>query len=169
MRHREYRFLVMLLVMASLLSVCVMRPRATSAAVEACRVKYDRVALFGNSPTSSARREAIAIAAGVDFYTGAKIVGPVEVDHVYPLAAAAPYACLWTTDRRRRFANDQLELVATSRTLNRAKSDFTPSRWSPALRSRSCLYGRRFQLIAKTYDLPVMPADAKAITAACGS
>lgn len=90
----------------------------------------------------------------------------VEVDHVFPLAAAWDLgAHEWDADRRRRFANDPRNLVATSRALNQAKSDSLPSRWLPP--AHRCAYSRQLAGIAREYSLPLPAADVAVMRRQC--
>lgn len=122
-----------------------------------------------------------AVAAGdlVDPYTGATIHfiksngGAVEIDHVYPLALAwAMGANGWVPQRRVDFANDQANLVATAKAINRAKSDKGPAEWLadddfPA--QYHCAYAVQILTIALGYDLPITDADVDAIRSTAGS
>src|SRR5699024_12715058 len=56
----------------------------------------------------------------------------IEVDHIFPLSAAWDHgAYQWDDATRQQFANDPLNLVATSRELNQSKSDSLPEEWLP--------------------------------------
>jgi hypothetical protein len=109
---------------------------------------------------------------GTDKYTGQAMnfrrTSPldVQIDHVYPLAAAWDMgASTWTKQRRIDFANDQIRnLLAVSGTANHSKSDKTPSEWivpgNPAYR---CQYLDKYLTVAAAYDLAITRADAAAI------
>jgi hypothetical protein len=89
----------------------------------------------------------------------------VEIDHVYPLALAWDMgANTWSQERRREFANDQLNLKVALQKTNRAKSDKTPAEWTehiaPTLR---CDYVKTFLNVALAYALPITRADAESI------
>lgn len=89
----------------------------------------------------------------------------VEIDHVYPLSAAwHAGAAGWDEQRRRDFANDPQNLLVTAAAVNRAKADRMPADWSPATPQGRCHYARRLIAVARSYDLPVSPADAMALT-----
>lgn len=159
----------------SALAVTKQRPQVAS---------YDRAA-FGDGwatlPDGSTTREAIIAhqlgpgGTGTDPYSGAPIAAarghgahPIEVDHIYPLAAAWDMgAYSWDATQRRQFANDPLNLVAVASHANREKSDQLPSQWLPPDRGARCAYAHRLAAVALTYNLPVTVADRRAMTGAC--
>lgn len=88
----------------------------------------------------------------------------VEVDHVVPLAGAWDRgAAAWPVQRRRDFAGDPRNLVATTAAANRAKSDKPPARWTPDTQRGRCLYARRYVETSAAYDLAVTRADVRAL------
>lgn len=102
-----------------------------------------------------------------DPYTGGA-APDVEVDHVLPLSAAWDLgAHSWPPERRRALANDPRNLVATSATANRNKSDRLPSEWMPE-RPRRCWYSRRLAAVASAYELPLPRADLRVMRRSCG-
>ena len=89
---------------------------------------------------------------------------PVQIDHVFPLAAAWDRgASTWTADRRRDFANDPAELLATVASVNAGKGARTPADWRPTSHDGGCRYARQFTQVAVAYELAVTPADATAL------
>lgn len=105
-----------------------------------------------------------------DPYTGAQIhfekanASQVEIDHIYPLSVAWDRgAHSWGSDRRRDFANDPDNLVATAAAANRSKSDRTPAKWLPDSPEGRCLYVTRFVDIARKYQLPMTRDDARVV------
>ncbi|MEZ5091339.1 DUF1524 domain-containing protein [Nocardioides sp.] len=103
-----------------------------------------------------------------DPYTGRRLTWrqdgfAIQVDHVYPLAAAwAAGAWAWPQRRRLRFANDvRRELLAVSADANQAKGAATPSQWLPP-RGR-CGYLGAYLRVAVAYDLPITAADARVV------
>ncbi|MFD3510612.1 HNH endonuclease family protein [Nocardia sp. NPDC058666] len=102
-----------------------------------------------------------------DPYTGTEIpftksdAGRIQIDHVYPLAAAWDMgAATWTPDKRRRLANDlSVNLLATSGSTNQSKGDDTPSEWLPPARPNHCFYAAKYLTVAVDYDLPITAAD----------
>ncbi|QIS01920.1 DUF1524 domain-containing protein [Nocardia brasiliensis] len=108
-----------------------------------------------------------------DPYTGKELTfakahaNDVQIDHVYPLAAAWDLgAARWPRERRIRFANDlEVNLLATDGRANQAKGDRTPAAWLPPARANHCFYAGRYLTVAARYDLPVTTADRAALHA----
>ncbi|AJK68575.1 HNH endonuclease family protein [Corynebacterium marinum] len=118
------------------------------------------------------RLENCRVTAGTvsDPYTGEvlDLRGEVEIDHVLPLSAAWDLGAHgWTPGRRSAFANDPVNLVATSRAANREKSDLLPAAWQPTDRGSRCWYARRLALVAVTHELPLPAGDVRAMRQAC--
>ncbi|MGX1806594.1 HNH endonuclease family protein [Nocardia sp. NPDC055321] len=107
----------------------------------------------------------------IDPYTGRQLVfakadaKAVQIDHVYPLAAAWDMgAAGWTPARRMVFANDTaLNLLAVEGRINQAKSDKTPASWLPPAGANHCFYAGKYLTVAVHYDLPVTKADRSAL------
>ncbi|BDE58695.1 DUF1524 domain-containing protein [Rhodococcus hoagii] len=91
----------------------------------------------------------------------------VQIDHVYPLAAAWDMgAARWPIERRRDFANDvTYNLLAVSGPENQAKRDATPSGWLPSDPAYHCFYVGKYLGVAVRYGLPITAADRDAIAA----
>jgi hypothetical protein len=109
-------------------------------------------------------------AAGVlspDPYTGADIdLKDVEVDHVYAISRAwNAGAWRWSPKQRQIFANDLTELIAVSRSANRAKSDAGLDEWLPS--HQPCTYAQRYLAVAAKYELPITVGDRAAAITAC--
>jgi hypothetical protein len=113
------------------------------------------------------------VVAGVlaDPYTGRTVTfakadaDAVQVDHVVALAAAwALGARDWRQDQRERFANDPLNLLATTAAANQGKGDDTPAEWLPRQGYR-CAYAVRWVQVSARYRLAVTPADRATLTA----
>lgn len=106
-----------------------------------------------------------------DPYTGRRIAfdkaaaGGVQIDHVYPLAAAWDMgASGWSPEQRVRFANDvDVNLLATDGKTNQHKSDQTPGEWLPPARANHCFYAGKYLTVAAQYELPVTTADRAAL------
>ncbi|MFD5178743.1 HNH endonuclease family protein [Nocardia sp. NPDC058379] len=106
-----------------------------------------------------------------DPYTGTDITfrksdgGRVQIDHVYPLAAAWDMgAAAWPPARRLRFANDlSVNLLATGAATNQSKGDDTPADWLPPARANHCFYAAKYLTVAVDYDLPITAADNAAL------
>jgi hypothetical protein len=113
------------------------------------------------------------VVAGVlaDPYTGRTVTfakaeaDAVQVDHVVALAAAwALGARDWRQDQRERFANDPLNLLATTAAANQGKGDDTPAEWLPRQGYR-CAYAVRWVQVSSRYRLAVTPTDRATLTA----
>lgn len=88
----------------------------------------------------------------VRFTRGARSSMKVPVDHVVPLKWAWEHgADEWTNEEREAFANDPLNLVATTREANSAKSASGPDEWLPDVDREG--YIDRFCEVATTYHL----------------
>jgi hypothetical protein len=102
-----------------------------------------------------------------DPYSGDRIVfdrsqaSAVQIDHVYPLAAAWDFgASTWPMDLRLRFANDtELNLLAVKGSDNQSKGDSTPGQWLPPNPAYHCYYAWKYLAVAVSYGLPISRAD----------
>lgn len=97
----------------------------------------------------------------------------VQIDHVFPLAAAWDLgAAQWPIERRMAFANDvEVNLLAVTGSINKAKGDGTPARWLPPNPAYHCFYAGKYLTAAVRYGLPVTDADRntlRKIAARCG-
>ncbi|MFD5867390.1 DUF1524 domain-containing protein [Corynebacterium sp. NPDC060344] len=107
-----------------------------------------------------------------DVYTGENLepdIADIDVDHVYPLAAAWDFgAHAWDARTRRAFANDaELNLVPVASAVNREKSDLTPAEWLPPERDLRCPYSHRYLSVAASWQLPISVDDWKAMADSC--
>ena len=90
----------------------------------------------------------------------------VQIDHVYPLSLAWDMgANEWSQQKRVDFANDQeRNLLATSGSINRAKSDKGPAEWTKDVApERRCAYVAAFLEVAEHWGLPITRDDADSI------
>ena len=88
----------------------------------------------------------------------------LDVDHMVPLAWAwAHGADKWSKERRRRFANDPVNLVPTDAGINRGKGADGPDDWLPPHAPYQCAYVLRFIRIARSYDLELERDEAREI------
>ncbi|RZL82878.1 MAG: HNH endonuclease [Rhodococcus sp. (in: high G+C Gram-positive bacteria)] len=89
----------------------------------------------------------------------------VQIDHVYPLAAAWDMgASTWSAERRLRFANDvTFNLLAVNGPDNQDKGDQTPQDWLPPNPAYHCFYAGKYLSVAVEYGLPVTLADRDAV------
>ena len=97
--------------------------------------------------------------------------GDVQIDHVYPLAAAWDFgAAAWPMPKRMQFANDtKFNLLAVKGDENQAKGDSTPSKWLPEAAYR-CFYAAKYLTVAIQYGLPIGAEDhttLKRVAATC--
>lgn len=113
-----------------------------------------------------------------DPYTGATIhfvrgngtSEEVPIDHIVALADAwYAGAYLWDEPRRQDFANDPVNLQATTKDANRAKSAKTADTWLPPNPDYHCDYARRQIDIKSRYYLAVTAAERFALEQALGS
>ncbi|WP_232320236.1 HNH endonuclease family protein [Rhodococcus sp. WMMA185] len=90
----------------------------------------------------------------------------VQIDHVYPLAAAWDMgASTWPHDLRVRFANDiMFNLLAVNGADNQDKGDQTPADWLPPNPAYHCFYAGKYLSVAVEYKLPVTRADHEVLT-----
>jgi hypothetical protein len=111
------------------------------------------------------------VIAGVlaDPYTGRSVTftkshaTAVQIDHVVPLGAAwARGARDWPQSERERFANDPVNLLATSAEANQSKSDRGPADWLPRAAFR-CAYAVQWIGVSTRYKLAVTPADKSSL------
>ena len=76
----------------------------------------------------------------------------VEIDHVVSLKWAWERgAWQWTDNKRERFANDPINIMAVEASLNSSKGARGPTEWLPP--SAQCGYVARFFRVVKQYDL----------------
>ena len=76
----------------------------------------------------------------------------VDIDHVVPLKWAWDHgANKWTSEKRKRFANDPANLLSVERSLNRQKGAKGLGKWLPP--KNQCQYIVRFERVVKTYSL----------------
>ena len=87
----------------------------------------------------------------------------IDIDHVVPLAWSWERgASGWSQEKRERFANDQVNLLAVEASLNRSKGARGPDQWLPPV--GQCGYVARFFRIVKQYDLRLGLSEAEWIT-----
>jgi hypothetical protein len=124
------------------------------------------------------------VASGVlnDPYTGAAIAfqrgrgtsRAVQIDHVVALSDAwQKGAQQWDEPTRRNFANDPLNLQATSGPINEQKGDGDAATWLPPNKSYRCDYVSRIIDVKSGYGLWVTQAEhdamARILTGECGA
>jgi Protein of unknown function (DUF1524) len=92
----------------------------------------------------------------------------IQVDHVVPLSYEWRMgASRWPLSKRKRIANDPLNLLPVYGDANEAKGGSGPASWLPPVRRVRCAYVVRFAQVAVKYDLPVTRADKNVMLAQC--
>ncbi|OMH34106.1 DUF1524 domain-containing protein [Tersicoccus sp. Bi-70] len=114
----------------------------------------------------------------VDPYTGTAVAFVrgqgtselVQIDHVVALSDAwQKGAQQLTAEQRIAFANDPLNLQATTRAANSQKSDGDAATWLPAVRAYRCTYVARQIAVKSTYRLWVTAAERDAMARVLGA
>jgi hypothetical protein len=96
----------------------------------------------------------------------------IDIDHMVPLADAwRSGADTWTDAQRSDFANDLVrpQLMAVSRSSNRAKGDQDPSQWKPPNRGYWCEYARRWITVKAYWTLTVTDKEKSALREMLGT
>lgn len=96
----------------------------------------------------------------------------IDIDHMVPLADAwRSGADSWTDAQRTDFANDldRPQLMAVSRTTNRAKGDQDPSQWKPPNRKYWCDYALRWITVKAYWKLTVTFNEKSALREMLGT
>lgn len=84
----------------------------------------------------------------------------IEIDHVVSLSDSWQKGSQqWDAQTRKQFANDPLNLVATSRSVNRAKSDSDAASWLPPNKQIRCAFIARQVAVKSAYQLWVTKAE----------
>ncbi|WP_327388987.1 MULTISPECIES: HNH endonuclease family protein [unclassified Streptomyces] len=102
------------------------------------------------------------------YYDDVLVQGPsgIDIDHMVPLAEvhdSGGYG--WTTERRRRYANDlgsDVTLVGVTARSNRQKSDQDPATWMP-MPAVHCRYLGEWVATKHRWGLAVDPAEREAL------
>ncbi|OFE14331.1 hypothetical protein BA895_10105 [Humibacillus sp. DSM 29435] len=102
----------------------------------------------------------------VPFTRTTSTVSPVQIDHVVALADAwVKGAAGWTQAKRTSFANDTLNLVAVSASVNAAKGAGDAATWLPPAKAYRCVYVSRQVAVKAKYQLAVTGAERNAMVA----
>lgn len=102
----------------------------------------------------------------VDFYSGSFVqdATALDIDHVVALAEAhRSGGAAWNNSAKRKFANDQENLVITARQINQEKSDFDPANWMPPRPSQACSYLDKWAYIKAKWQLYMDAEEAEFI------
>lgn len=109
----------------------------------------------------------------VEFHRGQGTSSQVQIDHVVALSDAwQKGAQQWDAAQRRNFANDPINLQATTGSVNEQKGDGDAATWLPPNKSYRCTYVSRIVDVKSTYGLWVTQAEHDAIAgilANCGA
>lgn len=141
-----------------------------------CDTRNDVLRLHGQNVRFRAGSDCVVVSMDLyDPYTGRDIAwkkaeaAEVQIDHVVPLSYAWQMgAARWDERKRRRLANDVLNLLPVSGPANSAKGDSGPASWLPPHKAVRCSYVVRFAQVAQKYELPVTEADKAAMLRQCG-
>jgi hypothetical protein len=100
----------------------------------------------------------------IRFVRGVRTSLAVQIDHVVALGDAwKTGAARWTANKRLRYANDPVVLLAVDGPANAAKGDRDASRWLPPRRAFACRYVSRQITIKTRYGLWVTPPEDRAM------
>lgn len=101
----------------------------------------------------------------VVFQRGQGTSSQVQVDHLVPLLDAwQKGAQQWDDAKRRNFANDPINLQATTASMNQQKRAGDAATWLPPSKSYRCTYVSRIVDVKAAYGLWVTQAEHDAIT-----
>ena len=101
----------------------------------------------------------------IQFSRGSNTSSDVQIDHVVALSDAwQKGAQQLTSEERKIFANDPLELLAVDGSANLQKNDGDAATWLPSNKSFRCLYVARQIAIKQKYNLWVTQAEHDAIS-----
>ncbi|MFI6288429.1 HNH endonuclease family protein [Streptomyces sp. NPDC051018] len=140
-----------------------------------CDTRNDLLARDGRDLRYREGSDCVVVAMTLDDpYTGAVIdwrkrdASAVQIDHVVPLSYGWQLgAARWSDEKRRRFANDPLNLLPVDGPANGRKGDSGPASWLPPNKKVRCAYAVRFAQVAVEYDLPVTAPDKRAMLTQC--
>ena len=86
----------------------------------------------------------------------------MDIDHLVPLKWAWDHgAFLWDIGKRRKFANDEVNLFAVQASINREKGSDGPDKWLPPDKAFRCQYILRFMRVVKTYQLEITSQETE--------
>lgn len=100
----------------------------------------------------------------IDFIRGQDTSSDVQIDHVVALSDAwQKGAQQWSTERRREFANDPLNLLASDGPTNAAKGDSDAATWLPPNKGFHCAYVARQTEVKAKYDAWMSKAEHRMV------
>ena len=90
----------------------------------------------------------------------------IDIDHIIPLKWAHGHGGdRWSDAKKKAFANDPENLMATSSSANRSKGAKGPDEWMPAI--NRCSYAQRWEELIEKYGLVTTSREMVAIGRAC--
>ena len=90
----------------------------------------------------------------------------IDIDHIIPLKWAHGHGGdRWSDAKKKAFANDPENLMATSSSANRSKGAKGPDEWMPAI--NRCSYAQRWEELIEKYGLVITTGEVVAIERAC--
>jgi hypothetical protein len=90
----------------------------------------------------------------------------IDIDHIIPLKWAHGHGGdRWSSGRKRAFANDPDNLLATYYSANRSKGAKGPDQWMPEI--NRCSYAQRWEVLIEKYELVTTTGEMEAIDRAC--
>ena len=101
-------------------------------------------------------------------YSGGSTTSASQIDigHIIPVKWALGHAVdRWSSGRKRTFANDPDNLLATSSSANRSKGAKGPDEWMPVV--NKCSYAQRWGGLIEKYGLVATTEEMTAIGRAC--
>jgi hypothetical protein len=100
----------------------------------------------------------------IDFIRGRVTSLAVQIDHVVSLSNAwQTGAFRWSDEKRKRFANDSLNLLAVKGSLNSQKGDADAATWLPPRKSYRCSYVARQIAVKVSYELWLTSPEKRAM------
>ncbi|MER5429268.1 HNH endonuclease family protein [Streptomyces sp. NPDC002588] len=141
-----------------------------------CDTRNDLIRRDGQNLRFRAGSDCVVIAMTLhDPYTGTTIewrkqrAAEVQIDHVVPLSYSWQMgSSRWPETKRKRLANDVLNLIPVQGRANSAKGDSGPASWLPPNKPIRCAYAVRFAQVAIKYKMPVTAADKQMMLRQCG-
>ena len=95
-----------------------------------------------------------------------KKASQIDIDHIIPLKWAHGHGGdRWSDAKKKAFANDPENLMATSSSANRSKGAKGPDEWMPAI--NKCRYAQRWEGLIEKYGLMTSTGEITAIDSAC--
>lgn len=105
-----------------------------------------------------------------DHYSGKMFTkaSDLDIDHIVPLKHAhTSGASKWSRKKRRRFANDPLNLIPVHNKLNRQKGSKGILRWKPPHKKFQCEYAKRWKAVKDKYELKSSGREIASVKALC--